>query len=280
MRRNAFPLVLAIAASLWSGVASAGAIQLTGFVEKDFPAGSPSVTVLPHSNDPFHLGQATWMTQRGWVNGWSIKDVRLSYDAKTDTMFVGVNTFSVAGNVDGNGTPGIPDPLLTKAGGIDPANFGGDKSISVAFAPPNSKSATQPGSPVIVAGVSADKSTAGPGTDGFTVAAYKETGNGIEYDYGKTLTDHLGNLAFDPSLAHPGFEFTITNFSKGLGLDPSKPLWISVYAGSIQGIVAGKDFVPWSRVPAPEFVPEPTTILAWASVLGIVAWRMRRRLSA
>ena len=48
------------------------------------------------------------MTNSGLVSGWNIKDIRLDYNAATDTMYVGVNTYGVAGNVDGNGTPGSP----------------------------------------------------------------------------------------------------------------------------------------------------------------------------
>lgn len=286
MRSKLIPRVVAAAALLYTGAASAGAITFTGFVEHDFSDNKtidPSVNVIPRSNDPFHLGQPAWMTNQGWVSGWSIKDIRTAYDPKTDTMYVGVNTFSVAGNVDGNGTPGIPDPRLTAVGGEDPAKMGqdspnSDKSITVAFAPVSPTNANAPGAPVIVAGVPADKSKQGPGLDGFTVAAYKETGNGIQLDYGQTLPSHLGNLAFDPSLAHPGFEFSIANFTKGTGFDPTQAFFLSVYAGSARGIVGSKDGVAWTKVPAfgPQ-TPEPATILAWTTVLGAAAaikrWR-------
>ncbi len=73
-------------------------------------------------------------------------------------MYVGVNTYGVAGNVDGNGTPGIPDPRLTAAGGTDPANFGGDKSMAVGFAPlTGTYNPMNLPTPVIVAGISGNK---------------------------------------------------------------------------------------------------------------------------
>lgn len=281
VRQGAIRWALAASVGLGAWSATATANQLTGFVENDFKAGPGSgIVVIPHSDDPFHLGQPKWMTDRGWVNGWSIKDIRLGYDKGTDTLYVGVNTFGVAGNVDGNGTPGTPDPLLTKSGGIDPLNFGGDKSITVAFAPydPTKPSAT-PAAPLFVAGVPADKTQAGTGLNGFNVAAFNGTGNGIEYGFGKTMTAQMGSLAFDPTAAHPGFEFSIANFSKIPGVNLQDGFWLSAYAGSYQGVVAGKDFVPWTRVasPAGQTVPEPTTMLAWSLALGGSALYARRR---
>ena len=48
---------------------------------------------------------------------------------------------------------------------------------------------------------------------------------GPNYDlvtsFGQTITAGMGNLAFHPSAQHPGFEFTITNFSKLLGTNPA-----------------------------------------------------------
>ena len=157
---------------------SAGPITFTGNVANDFnPLTTPGVVTITdsiHENDPIHIAQPSWMTSSGLVSGWNIKDVALYYNAATDTMYVGVNTYGVAGNVDGNGTPGSPDPRLTAAGGTDPANFGGDKAMVVGFAPLTGtyNPANLP-APVIVAGVSGDKATqTGPGLDGFNVANY------------------------------------------------------------------------------------------------------------
>ena len=99
--------------------------------------------------------------------------------------------------------------------------------MAVGFAPlTGTYNPSNPPAPVIVAGVPGNKSQAGTGLDGFTVAKYAPAGGagGRNHDlvtsFGKTLTSGMGNLAFDPSAAHPGFEFTITNFSKLLGANP------------------------------------------------------------
>lgn len=278
-------LATTVALMAWS--TTAGANQLTGNVEKDFPAtgeGSKGIAVIRHSDFPYHLGQAKWMTERGWVNGWSVKDIRLAYDEKADVLFVGVNTFGIAGDVDGNGDPGKADPLLTQSGGIDPANFGADKSITVAFAPvdpasPNAK----PEVPLFVAGVPADKTQAGTGLNGFNVAAFNGTTNGIQFGFGRNMPIHQGTLFFNPSAAQPDFEFSIANISKIKGIDLKNGIYVSAYAGSFTGVVAGKDYVDWQKTAAlaTQTIPEPATVLAWSLVLGGSAlYARRRRLTA
>ena len=98
VRQGAFRQALAAIVVLGAMSASAGANQLTGYVDKDFPLTKPDgtasgIVLVPHSLDPFHLGQPDWMTKNGLVGGWSIKDVRFGYDSKTDTLYVGVGTF-------------------------------------------------------------------------------------------------------------------------------------------------------------------------------------------
>ncbi len=281
VRRSMIPWTLAAAALLGARTASADPIQFTGNVENDFSLAPGSSVVryvdspLPDgSSDPNHVPQAAWMTAEGRTTGWSIKDVRLAYDKASDTLAVGVNFFGVAGDVDGNGLPGVPDPRTTAVGGLDTPHLGGRESISVGFDFNNTKV------PQVVAGVPADKSTAGPGIDGFTVAKYNETNQGLAYNYGKTLTDHLGGLAFDPSKAQPGFEFTVKNVSTFPGFDPSRGIGLSVFAGSPDDVVAGEDAYTWGPKPIPAAqqvtTPEPATILAWAAVVGLAGLRARR----
>jgi hypothetical protein len=223
------------------------------------------------------------MTQSGLVSGWNFHDIRLYYDRSADTMYVGVNTWGIAGNVDGNGTPGHPDPRLTAAGGSDPASFGGDKALAVGFAPiSGTYNATNPPAPVLVAGVPGNKAQAGPGLDGFTVAKYSPSGGAgsPNYDlvtsFGQTLASGLGKLAFDPSASHPGFEFTITNFAKLLGANPANGFVLYAQDGSIQSVVTGKDYLREPSTQA-QTIPEPATFLVWAALAGGagLGWRLR-----
>jgi len=281
---------------LWSGIAvallgartvAAAPITFTGNVANDFnPQTNPGVVVITdptHENYPIHIAQPSWMTNSGLVSGWNIQDLRLSYNVATDTMSVGVNTYGVAGNVDGNGTPGIPDPRLTAAGGTDPANFGGDKSMAIGFAPlTGTYSITNLPTPVIVAGIPGNKAQAGPGLDGFNVATYAPSGGSgtgnhdLVASFGTTITAGMGNLAFDPSLQHPGFEFTIANFSKITGINPANGLVVSVQDGSVNSVVTGKDSLV-GTIPEAQQIPEPTTWMVWAGMAGGLAWTRYRR---
>jgi hypothetical protein len=268
-----------------SHAASIGTITLTGNVASDFSSSNPSVRVTPVLRSPTELGEAPFISANGWVSGWAIQDIRTSYNASTDTLYVGLDTFknakgvtSIFGDADGNGDPGGASVPMQQAGGIDDAHLGGFKSVAVAFAP---SAAAKPGAPTIIAGVPADKSEAGSGTDGFTVSHFKGLNLGLAYNFGTSLGAAAGTLAFDPSAAHPGFEFTINHFSKVSGITPSKGYWISAYAGSPSDVVAGEVVLAPTQISAfaAETVPEPATFLAWSLGLGIaVAYRARRRI--
>jgi len=236
-------------------------LTFTGNVANDFnPATNPGVVVIPHSDVPVHIDQIEWMNQAGLVSGWNIKDIRLDYDPTHDTMYVGVNTFGIAGDVDGKGLIGKPDPQLTDSGGSNPANFGGGKAMAVGFAPLNGVfDRNAPPAPVIVAGVSGVKAQAGAGLDGFSVAKGKGDGQ-APYDLVSSFGARIpnsGNLAFDPSAAHPGFEFTITNFSKITGTNPANGFVVTVQDGSLGSVVTGFDHLVSpveARVGAPSLV--------------------------
>jgi hypothetical protein len=135
---------------------------------------------------------------------------------------------------------------------------------------------------VIVAGVPGDKSQVGPGLDGFSVAKWSPMGGsgGPNYDlvtsFGKPIAAGMGNLAFDPSLQHPGFEFTIANFSKLLGANPLNGVVVSAQDGSVESVVTGKDYVPATLIEAqqiPGQIPEPATYLVWTCLAAGLAWK-------
>ncbi len=273
----------------------------TGNAELDLPASS-SVTVVP-GQAMNAVAQPKWMTDAGLINGYVMKDIRLSYDSKTDTLAVGVNFYGIAGNTDGS-KDGSTNPLTIAAGGSNPPHIGGDKSISIAFTPVTAAGVNA--DPVVVAGVPANKGNSPTGSlDGFNVATVNSTllhSSGIAQAYGMTLTSNLGSLAYDPSAAHPDFEFTIKNFSKIPGLNAlTNGFYVSAYAGTGTTIIVGKSAIPDTFVapPQPQNIgppgnlnnpppiptpptthptPEPTTILAWGLVAGVAGLRVRRRL--
>jgi hypothetical protein len=207
---------------------------------------------------------------------------------------VGLDTFknakgitSIVGDADGNGIVGGTNGASSQmkaAGGVENANLSGLNSVAVAFAPNAANGKTGPGAPAIIAGVPADKATAGSSIDGFTVANYKGLSMTLGYNFGSqtSLKSSAGSLAFDPSASHPGFEFTINKFSTLLGGSPNNGYWISAYAGSPTDVVAGETSLGWTKVPATpsaqHHVPEPMTWMAWGLVAGgLFVQRAHRR---
>ena len=59
-------------------------ITLTGNVETDFNTLNSEVWKTPVNSDPTKVGVAPFLATSGWVSGWAIKDIRTTYDAKTD----------------------------------------------------------------------------------------------------------------------------------------------------------------------------------------------------
>ena len=286
------PLILAVVmmAGLGPDAVRAAAINFTGNVEQDFNTADPNhltTEVIPVNPDAQSLGQWPATTGNGtWVSGWNIKNIDLSYDSSTATLYVGIDNWAnksgqIAPFGQANGDPsGTPTPY-------DPAHLGygtpsSDKSIALVFAPTNPANPTVPGTPVVIAGVPADKTKNGPGIDGFTVSSISnsQASGGLAYMFGQNLPQNQGNLAFDPTSARPQLEFTIKNFNQLI--DPSKGFWIAAFAGSSEDRYVGETNLAWTQMPqlAAQQIPnapEPSTWLAWSLASGMVAWRLRRR---
>lgn len=294
LRRLMYPGLTLLALMAARPVAASG-ITFTGNVANDF-TGNPETMVIPGlGNDPTaDIAQAAWMNNNGYITGWAIKDIDVAYDKATDTLYVGVETYtnaqgvkSIAGDAYGTGQEGNVNQQ-NAAGGVNPPNFGygdptSDKSITLAFASSNPTNSNEPGTPIFVAGIPANKAANGPGTDGFNIAQYTNNPGGIQASYGATMTNNMGALAFNPSAAHPDFEFTITNFSKIPGINVNQGFWIQAYAGSAQDGAVGETTLPFTFVqpPQPQLIPEPATMLAWSVLLGGAACgRLRQRVKA
>ncbi len=274
---------LALAAGASPAVAG-GITFATGNVEKDMPSDANNVlTIVNHPfaggdpanpiSNPNTVYQPSWMTNAGLVNGWTIKDMRVSYDQADDRLYVGVNFFGVAGDADGNGVVGTSDPRF---GGLEHAHLGfgsrSDASITVGIDLIGS------GKPTVVAGIAANKSIIGPGTDGFTVNWAKDAGGGLSSAYGASLNSHNGNLAFEPSKDHPDFEFSISGLSKIPGFDINRGVGLTAFAGASDDIDIGEDAVPYTRVGLEQLVPEPAAIVAWSLVAaGAASYGAARR---
>jgi hypothetical protein len=251
-RRPTIAIVIPLLVLALGLEARADLINLTGNVAHDF---TPLATTATIPGRPGSVAEAPYIIQNGWTTGFLVESIKLAYDRPSDTMFVGVQTFSITGDADGNGDPGFTDRQMAAAGGINYAHFGGDKSLTVAFA--NSTPDGGLGSPGFVAGIPGDKSTGDSrNTNDFTVATYNDTGRGLAYSYGTTLNGHVGQLAVDPSASMPNFEFALTNFSKITGFNAFRPFYLSLFLGSQRAIVVGKEQIDWTKIPGINPAPE------------------------
>ena len=273
--------VMLAARSVVAAPISSGAPTMTGNVAADFTLPGTQVFQGPLDTTPAHIGQASWMNAQGLVSGWNFDYISTYYNASTDTMYVGVKNWGISGDVDGKGLIGQPDPQLTNSGGSNPANFGGDKSMAIAFAPlSGTYNPSDPPAPVLVAGVPYIKSQADPsGLDGFTVAKWSGTG-GPPYDlagsFGTPITGTGSKLYFNPSAATPNFEFEIAGFKKLTGINPANGFMLYAQDGSIGSIVTGTDYLMMPSTEAQQITPEPSTWLLWAGLAGGLAWKYRR----
>jgi hypothetical protein len=268
----------------------AGPISFTGITQTDFSPSSPAAqgnlnyASVPVLSSPTALGEDSFIPANGWVSGWAISSVNMSYDPTNNSMYVGLSSFkepafgnyAIFGDADGNGNPGGASAQMTAAGGIDSPNMGGDKAVVLAIAAANPN--TTPTTPTIIAGIPSEKSLAGSGIDGFTVAHFNGSSGMLQNDFGSALSGVTGNLAFNPSSAHPELEFSISNFSAS-GINPSKGFWINLYAGSGEDVVAGEVGTGWVFVPPvqAQVIPEPTALLVWSGLAAGMAWAYRRR---
>ena len=256
--------VLMASPSFASSVSSTG-MNLTGNVESDFPSTQPGIITLVNPEYPT-ADPLGYLAAHNLSAGWAIKDVRLNYDKTTDTMFVGVNFFGIAGDADGNGVQGTVSAANAAKGMVEYPNLGGRESITLGF------DMTLQGRPSFLAGVPQEKSQAGAGLIGFKVANYQPTNAGIAASYGAQLVTQTGQLYFNPSAAHPDFEFSINKFSKFPGFDPANGFGLIAYAGTPDDLFP-EESVLFPRVDAGR-IPEPATVLGWSCVLiaGAV-WR-------
>jgi MYXO-CTERM domain-containing protein len=290
VRRNVFTRSLVLLLPLL-GSATASAGVLTGNVATDLQAPPPGSDNWPVSvvTNPLnatvgelHVSQPAWMTADGRVSGLNINDMRLAYSKPNDTLLVGLNFFGIAGDADGNGVQGVAD---STDGHGHPSNVIekpglGNESIWVQINYLD-KNGNLHG---IIAGVPPVGGPRGAGTDGFTTNIVQNVNspNGFTNFGMPTPSLNMGNLLFDPSAAHPGFEFTLPNLTQlPGGIDISKGVWISAGAGSNADSL-GEDAIPWTHIPStqisPGFItPEPSTVIAWSLIVAGAAWRIRRR---
>lgn len=230
----ALVLVLGTALALPMPIGAA-TVTFTGDVEADFT--EPGILSIP---DPGGVGDVgvPGDAPPGTISGWDMADLRLTYDAAFDTLYVGMNTYGIAGDADGNGDPGGTAEWLDADGGVDLPSLGSTECIAVYF------DLDQDGTFDVIAGV--------PGTadiSGFTVAVFTGPTN-PPLNFGTPLPGNTGSYYASPSAGAPDFEFTILDWSTLPGQDASLAGFVvCAYMGSLDDDGIGEDYIQYDQDP-------------------------------
>ncbi len=202
--------------------------SISGDAESVLPTSDPDVIRIPDLVDG--RIQPSILTANGVVSGWDIKDVRFRYDTATDTLLVGVNSFGILGDPDGNGDPALWDDSLPESG-IDRAEMGQGEALVLIF------DLDQDGEGDLLAGVHAQIE--------WSEFRLAEAGLGhtIAPNLGAVWGPDLGELAAlspSPSATSPDAVFAIGGFSELVPGDAALDFGVNLFAGGIDDIV-GED---------------------------------------
>lgn len=217
----------------------------TGDVESDFTGPGVFTFIDPYGVDVGLPEDAP----PGTISGNDMTDFRLAYDPATDTMYVGINTYGIAGDVDGDGNPGGTSAWLAALIGSDLADFGGSESFAVYF------DLDLDGTYDVIAGVSSSTNIAGFSVNLFSGSPFLPSSA-----FGAALPGNTGTIFGSPDADDPDLEFTITNFSTLPGTDASPSFRVSAYVGSFADDGIGEDFISALPIISVTKTANPTSV--------------------
>lgn len=243
MRYKKLPFV--VSALLFAAMLVFSVIQFTlaaptftGDAAADF-TGATAIKINDRSTPDVGLPRAF---PAGTISGFDMRALYLDYDAATDTMYVGIDCFTICGDTDGDGDPGGTSDILAGLGGEDIADFGPGESFGLLIDTDNDYT-TSGGDFDVVIGVRDNDDLSQIGAFEYTGLIGEEMVNEV---WGNRLPNTV-TLFQSPSAAAPDLEFTIANFSTLPGftgqLPPSYKLHLGMGAlGVDDGI--GEDYMP------------------------------------
>ena len=217
--------------------------------DRTSPATSPMTSPSLARHDRGDRGQsrqrgrvALHRWQNGWTSGFLVESLRISYDpGQRHPVSSGVQTYSIAGNADGNGRPRLaPTPRLAAAGGINPLELRRRQILVDGRRSPTPRPAAGPSARPRIRrrhpGRQVDRRH--PQHQRLHgVDLPRAPDRGLAYSYGTILNNHVGSArrSTRPPLARPNFEFALTNFEQDPGLQPDQ----RVLHQPVHGLAAG-----------------------------------------
>jgi hypothetical protein len=190
------------------------------------------------------------------TSGWDMRGVWLQYDPLTDTMYVGIDCFSVCGDADDDGLPGITSANLAALLGTDVADLGSTESFAVVFDTTQVFGCPPDGAGDVVAGTA---SVVGANILDFDIYDYVALGcpdgffgSGCPFtstgsfpgDSSLVVPVNL-SLFGSPSAAAPDIEFSLSPFSQlpGFTFVPGGAFAVelNLFGGSLDDAGIGED---------------------------------------
>jgi hypothetical protein len=173
----------------------------------------------------------------GTVSGWDMSFLRLFYDSATDVLFVGIQTFGIGGDADGDGDEGTTSLWLASVFGADLPLWEDTESFALML------DIDEDGIFDVVAGVPAtgDVTT-------YTVAQFDGLTSLPGFAFGAPLGDEFvpANPVVGPAtFTAPHIEFRISSFSQLPGFGGTVgPFRAKAFMGSLEDSGIGEDRIP------------------------------------
>ncbi|MCB9787012.1 MAG: hypothetical protein H6744_10015 [Deltaproteobacteria bacterium] len=172
----------------------------------------------------------------GTVSGWDLSWLRLFYDPATDVLYVGLQTYGIGGDADGDGDEGTTSTWLSGLFGADLPQWDDTESFALML------DTNDDGTFDVIAGVPAtgDVTT-------YTVAEFSGLTSLPGFAFGATLDGHVpaDPVVGPASFAAPHIEFRISGFSQLPGFDGTVGRFrAKAFMGSLEDAGIGEDRLP------------------------------------
>jgi hypothetical protein len=128
--RKYFELFVLATALLLLNAMVASALTFTGDVGVDFAS---LVDGYAEVSDPVGDVGMPMYAPPGAVSGWEIETSAFYYDVAAGVLYIGLDAYGIAGDVDGNGTDGNSAQWLLDNGGVDYADLMNSESMGIAI---------------------------------------------------------------------------------------------------------------------------------------------------